>query len=525
MTGDDRNIVLTGFMGAGKSVAGREVAARLGRPFVDMDARIEEQAGESIPDIFRLHGEAAFRRRESDLCADLAAQRGLVIATGGGALVDDANCALFEPDSLLVCLDCDAPELLHRLRGTEGRPMLWGAEPEARLRELLALRQPAYARIPWHVDTTHRAPEQVVDDVLALYRARPALWRVRAPARHYSVHLLPGGLAQVGPLLRGHDRGPLVAVVCDANVWPLYGERLSVGLRGAGLDPRPVVLPPGEETKSLSTLASLYDRFAVEGLDRGGAVVALGGGVVTDLAGLAAATYLRGVALVPVPTTLLGMVDASIGGKVAVDHPRGKNLIGAFAEPLLVMLDPTVLSSLPEIERLAGLAEIVKAGIIADPALFAAIEGPSDPDPRWLVERAVQVKIDVVEEDPYETGRRAVLNLGHTFAHAFELLSGYRLAHGLAVSVGMAAAAHLAELHGSCTEHTRRRILGALERRGLPTTFGGHAPETVYEAMGSDKKRRGARLRFVLPRDVGDVVLDDAVPREQVLEAMRRIMP
>jgi len=525
VTDDDRNIVLTGFMGTGKSVVGQVVAERLGRPFVDMDARIAERAGQPIPDIFRQRGEAAFRQQERDLCAELALQRGLVIATGGGALVDEANRALFDAGSLVICLDCEPAELSRRLSDAESRPMLWSADPEARLRDLLAARQPAYARIPWHMDTTGRTPEEVAADVLALYSERPGHWRVRAPTHDYVVHMLPGGLARVGPFLRAHGRGPLIAIVSDANVWPLHGETFSAGLRRAGLDPRPIVLPAGEEHKNLHTLEALYDRLASEGLDRGGALVALGGGVVTDLAGLAAATYMRGVPLVPIPTTLLGMVDAAIGGKVAVDHPRGKNLIGAFVEPLLVMLDPGVLATLPVTERLAGLAEIIKAGIIADPALFGALEGPGEPDTRWLVERAVQVKIAIVEEDPREEGRRAVLNLGHTFAHAFELLSGYRLGHGLAVSTGMAAAAHLAEVRGVCSAGTRQRIVAALSHRGLPTTYSSFPPDAVYEAMASDKKRRASRLQFVLPRDIGDVVLDGTVSRDDVLEALRRIQP
>ena len=523
MTVDNRNIVITGFMGTGKTIVAHAVAAALGRPLVDMDAVIAERAGKSIPEIFRQHGEATFRHYERRLCEELARQCGLVIATGGGALVDGENRRLLE-GGLVVCLDCAPEELLHRLRGDAGRPLLWGDDPAGRLRALLAERRPAYARIPHHIDTTHRAPEQVADDILALHAAHPATWRVRTPTADYPVHLHPGGLGAIGGLLAARGVGPAVVVVSDENVWPLYGERVWRGLEGARLAAHRVVLPAGEEYKTLATLSTLYDAFAEAGLDRSGAVVALGGGVVTDTAGLAAATFLRGVPLVGAPTSLLAMVDAAVGGKVAVDHPRGKNLIGAFVEPLLVMLDPDALATLPEVERLAGLAEVLKAGIIADPALFAALEaGAGEPDWRWLVERALRVKIEVVEEDPYERGRRAVLNLGHTFAHAFEHLAGYRLHHGLAVAVGVATAAHLAEARGLLPGEARRRILSALERCGLPSTYDAAPPEAVYEAMGSDKKRRGGRLRFVLPRAIGDVAVVDDVSREEVLVALRRV--
>jgi 3-dehydroquinate synthase len=399
--------------------------------------------------------------------------------------------------------------------------MLWGDDPAARLRELLRARQPAYAELPHHLDTTHRTPEQVAEAVLSLYRAAPSVLPVSTPQGAYRVTVWPGGLNHLGDLLAPHAISSL-AVVSDERVWPLYGAQVLVGLAMSGLRATPIVLPAGEQHKTLDTLRLLYDRFVDAGLERGSAVLALGGGVITDMAGYAAATYMRGIAVVNLPTTLLGAVDASVGGKVAVDHPRGKNLIGAFIKPLAVLIDPLTFATLPEGERLCGLAEIIKAGIIGDAALFATCEAGARGDVRDLVERALAVKIAVVEEDPYEQGRRAVLNLGHTFAHAYELLSGYQLAHGLAVSLGVAAAARLAELRGLCAPAVCERILAALRANGLLTTYCDHAPGAVYAAMRLDKKRLGARLRFVLPRDIGEVVIDGDVPEEQVLAALER---
>jgi len=520
------NIVLTGFMGTGKSAVARAVAERLGRPLVDMDDVIVERAGMSIPGIFARQGEEAFRAYERALCEELAAPAGRVIATGGGTLVSPANRDLLARGGHLVCLDGDPEELLRRVPDDGGRPMIWGQDPAARFRALWRERRPAYADIAYHIDTTVRSQDEVVDAVLALATAEPISWRVAAPEGAYRVYLIAGGLERLGDELRARDIGANVVVVSDENVWPLHGERLMTGLRRMGYAPLEVVLPAGERFKTLATVSSLYDRFVDAGLDRGGAVVALGGGVITDMAGFAAATYMRGVPYVPVPTSLLAMVDASVGGKVAVDHPHGKNLIGAFVAPLMVMLDPTVLGTLPEVERLAGLAEIIKAGIIADPELFAAFEeaqaGLAALDLRWLVARALQIKIDVVQEDPHEQGRRMVLNLGHTFAHAIEVLEDYRLRHGLAVSMGLVCAAYLGEIRDDCSAETRERIVSVLRAHGLPTRYDAHRPEAIYGAMVADKKRRAGRLRFVLPRAIGEVSIDPDVPEADVLAALER---
>ena len=524
MTASRRNIVLTGFMGTGKSAVGRGVAQRLGRAFVDMDELIVQRAGMSIAEIFRQHGEEAFRRCERVLCEELGAQESLVIATGGGALVDPHNRELMAANGYLICLDCEVDELFRRLEGDDSRPMLWDENPQRRLVELYRSRRPAYIEVLYHLDTTSRSPGEIIEEVLGLVEAGPVAWRVATPLGSYQVHLATEGLEHLGALLRARDVGANVVLVADEHVWPLYGEALLEGLRHSRFAPTAVVLSAGERFKTLDSVRILYDRFAEAGLDRSAAVIALGGGVITDMAGFAAATFMRGVPLVPVPTTLLGMVDASIGGKVAVDHPKGKNLIGAFVQPLLVMLDPRTLETLPEVERRSGLAEVIKAGIIADRELFERLEsGVAASDLSWMVQHAIAVKIAVVEEDPYEQGRRAVLNLGHTFAHAFEVLAGYQLHHGLAVSIGLAAAAHLAEIRGLCSSQTRERIVATLRRCSLPTSYDAHPPDVVYQAMYADKKRRGASLRFVLPREIGEVVIDGDVPEEQVFAALERI--
>ena len=522
---DDENLILTGFMGTGKTCAGQELARRLGREFVDMDQLIEARAGRSVADIFARQGEADFRRLEADLCRELAARSGLVIATGGGALLPDGNREILSASGPVICLTASPEEIVRRLEAAHDRPLLGAGDRRAHIAALLAERASAYGRIPLQVDTTGLTSAQVAGRILALVsqgeEAAPAkTLAVRCPDGEYAICLGRGLLAQVATLLRQHGLGDQVALVTNPTVGTLYAGPLTADLEAVGFQVTLCPIPDGEAYKTLDTVCGLYDGFIDAGLDRHGAVLALGGGVVGDLAGLAAATYLRGVALVQLPTTLLAMVDASVGGKAAVDHPRGKNLIGAFKQPRLVIADFDVLSTLPPAEVRSGLAEVVKAGLIADPALFEQIEQHGPAPLPWIVEQAARVKVAVIEGDPYELGRRAVLNLGHTFGHALELSSGYTLSHGEGVSVGLVAAARLSARLGLCNPALVGRVAGVLRRLGLPTAYRDSTPGQLWQAMAADKKRRGARLRFVLLRAVGDVLVTDQVAEADVLAVL-----
>lgn len=341
----------------------------------------------------------------------------------------------------------------------------------------------------------------------------------------YPVHIWRGALAHAGELLRGVGITGKVAVVANPTVATLYGDAIMSGLEAAQMAAVQCAMPDGEEHKTLDTVRALYDQLIDGQIDRSGAILALGGGVVGDVAGFAAATYLRGIALVQAPTTLLAMVDSSVGGKVAVDHPRGKNLIGAFHQPRLVIADPDVLRTLPPTEWRAGLAEVVKHGIIAAPKLLALLELRGVEPLKEIVEQAVAVKVEIIQEDPYEQGRRAVLNLGHTFAHAFETVSDYCLRHGEAVSIGLVAAARAAVAMGLCPPEVERRIVDLLTRFDMPTQLSGYDPGAIRAAMSTDKKRRGSRLRFILPEDIGRVTIRDDVPDEVILEVLCSLMP
>ncbi|MCB0129364.1 MAG: 3-dehydroquinate synthase, partial [Caldilineaceae bacterium] len=279
-----------------------------------------------------------------------------------------------------------------------------------------------------------------------------------------------------------------------------------------------------EAYKTLGTMASLYDDFVAAGLDRRSPVIALGGGVVGDMAGFAAASYLRGVPFVQIPTSLLAMVDASVGGKTGVDLPQGKNLVGAFKQPELVIIDTAVLETLPAGEFRAGLAEVIKHGIIAAPDLFEELESHGPTSMGHLVATAVQVKVDVVEEDPFEQGRRMALNLGHTFGHAIEQVSELTMRHGDCVAVGTIAAARMAVDLGRCDPELAQRIEQVIERVGLPTRAPGYDVETIMQTMVFDKKRSGKTLRFVIPQALGDVVIIDNPGDEYVRRAVASVV-
>ena len=533
----DRNIVLTGFMGSGKSRIGREVAERLGWPLADMDDMIVARAGKPIPAIFAEDGEAAFRAIETSICQELGSTTGHVIATGGGALLNPANRLALEAGGTVICLEARPEVLVRRLAGDRDRPLLAGALPSAasdgpeeslaeRIGSLLARRAAAYASLPYHLDTSDLAPEAAAERVLGIAADLPGAGQRIVVAiregdgRPYDVLVAEGLLAEAGArLIRAGLKPGRCAVITNPTLAAFHGETLRAALACAGFDPLICLAPDGEAHKTLTTAERLFGQLADAQLSRDEPIIALGGGVIGDTAGLVAATWLRGVPFVQIPTSLLAMVDASVGGKVAVDLPQGKNLVGAFKQPVVVLIDPALLATLPPAERRSGLAEVLKAGLIADPGLFEALAGEIWPSWTELVAAAVRMKARIVERDPFERGERAWLNLGHTFGHAFELLSQFTLRHGEAVSVGMVAAAELSARLGLCTADLRGRVAQALERLELPTHYACD-PAAAIAAMGSDKKRRGRSLRFVALREIGEVVMVEDPPLDAVRAAL-----
>lgn len=347
-----------------------------------------------------------------------------------------------------------------------------------------------------------------------------AVLTVNAPGGAYSIHIESGGLKSLGDRIAssGNQSGQHV-VVTNPTLHALYAERLQAVLADTSI----VLMPDGERYKTLATVEALYGDFITAGLDRSGAVIAFGGGVVGDAAGFAAASYMRGVDFVQVPTSLLAMVDSSVGGKVGVDLPQGKNLVGAFKQPSLVLIDPDLLKTLPAREWRCGMAEVIKHGLLADPVLLdPALYTPERA--AELVERAVQVKIAVVERDPYEKGERAHLNLGHTFGHAIEQVTQYAWPHGEAVAVGLVAALRLSYTLNHCDAALVDQVETLLAEVGLPTRAPGLDAEALYAAMSTDKKWISGQARFILLRGIGQPFIARDVPQSAVTDVLQSLI-
>jgi 3-dehydroquinate synthase len=506
-------IFIYGPPGSGKSRAGRRLAEDLALPFRDVDEEVESASGESIPGIFELHGEAEFRKRERNAIENVIARGSGVISLGGGALLDPHSRALVERSGWVGCLVAPLEVLLERLSNSaEERPLLEG-DLRSQLERLLEGRKEHYASFPLQIDTAQLSPKEASWEL----QVRMGVFHVRGMGPGYDVRVGTGGLHDLGrEMILGGLRGP-VMVVSDENVAPLYARGTMQALEEAGIEPHLAVIRAGESSKKIDTVKDLWEAFTAAGLERGSSVVALGGGVVGDLAGFAAATYLRGITWTAVPTTLLAMVDASLGGKTGFDLPSGKNLVGAFHPPQLVLADVRTLDTLPEDELGGGMAEVVKHGLIGDPELFALCAegwGAVRVDLDSVVRQAMAVKVRVIQDDPYEQGERAALNLGHTLGHALEHASDYRIRHGAAVAIGMVAAARLSERMGIAEDGLSVTIAEALLRLGLPTDIPSQLDRArIVRSMGVDKKRLMGRIRFVLPVRIGEVrtgvVVDD----------------
>ncbi len=353
---------------------------------------------------------------------------------------------------------------------------------------------------------------------------------VNIPQTPYDIRIAPGGLDALGawltPLIKS---GQKVLLVSNPVVFELYGERAIASLSQAGYEVCHCILPAGEPYKTMASIEKIHDVAYENRLERGSAMVALGGGVIGDMTGFAAATWLRGIAVVQVPTSLLAMVDASMGGKTGVNHPKGKNLIGAFHQPCLVLIDPQVLETLPVREFRAGMAEIIKYGVIWDVPLFEALEAAERLDDfhqvsadllQYMLNQSCQAKADVVSQDVREGGIRAILNYGHTVGHAVESLTGYsQINHGEAVAIGMVAAAKIAESMGSAVsqwdEVATERQQRLLEKTQLPTQLPADIHiEDILIAVKSDKKVQSGTVRFVLPKALGEAFVSDQVSED-----------
>ncbi len=501
------NLVLAGFMGVGKTTVGRRAADLLGMPFFDLDEEVERSWGGPIPDLFRAEGEQGFRRREAEMLEAAARISGAVVAVGGGAVLHHELFARLAGSSVVVPLECSATELALRLgSGGTDRPLLRGGEDE--WVALRSAREPLYQALGAGIDTTARTPSEVAQEAVERYQSAVEPSSALLHGGGSAVLVKPGAVHELGSaLFRVLPRVERAVVISERG---LGRQRRSVveALRLQGLTVRATSTVGGEGGKTVRGLAALWRRLAGFGTDRGDVVVAVGGGALLDLVGFAAATYARGIPLVNVPTTVLAMADAAVGGKVAVDFAGRKNAVGCFFPASLVICDPELLGERSPAVWVHGLSEIAKCAVLGSPLGLALLNRPDGPGScarlAFLIEQAVRIKLAYVAADREDHGPRLALNLGHTYAHALESASDYHLAHGPAVAVGLVSAARLGAKLGLTDPELAPALVTVLGRVGLPVA----PPPDLYrariaDAWRADKKRRAGRDRVVVPADVG----------------------
>jgi shikimate kinase/3-dehydroquinate synthase len=510
------HIFLYGPPGTGKSTIGKILARNLNLPLVDSDRILETNADMSISKIMKEQGEARARDLETAVLKQIISDKESVIALGGGTLLRDENRILVENNGRVVLLMGEFDTLLERLSSDSNKRPLLAGNLREKLKSLLAKRGEHYNSFSLSVHVDGKTAEQNTHQVQVVL-GRHHLYAMG----EYDAIVQDGGIQQLGDMLKSRGlQNPIV--VTDENVAKFHAENAMASLQNAGFNPKLLAIPAGEAYKTLDTVSQLWHGFLDAGLDRKSTVIALGGGVIGDIAGFAASTYMRGINWVGVPTTLLSMADASLGGKTGFDLPEGKNLIGSFYPPKLVLADSQALRTLPEAELISGMAEVVKHGIISDPELFnlceCGLEWAKD-NLEQIVKRAMAVKIKVIEEDPYEKGFRAALNLGHTVGHAVELVSKFQLRHGEAVAIGMVTEARLAE-HLALASKGLSNVIGiVLSAIGLPTQIPEGLPrDEIIQAMKTDKKQFNGVVRFALPVEIGKVELVDVTDLEVALE-------
>ncbi len=530
------DVVLVGLPGSGKSVVGKRLAHRHGAEFIDVDERIEREDGRSIPRIFEEDGEAAFRAMERRAVADLGPadpdpDLRRIVATGGGAVVDPRNRWALYRGRLSVWLDSRPEVLAQRLRRSPHlRPLVAGRDPIGTLRDLASRRERFYDAADVHVTGVAEVSgvvtrvEQDLAERGATAKSHPTtLLRAATPIGRV---ILGDGIAASGveETLRRLEARRAV-LVSEPGAWAAAGERLAAGLVAAGWTVATVMLPQGEAAKRLSILETAASELARLRVGRDEPIVAVGGGALGDAAGFLAATYMRGIPIVHVPTTLVAQIDSSIGGKTAVDLPEGKNLVGAFHQPAAVVIDVAVLATLPERQRRAALGEAVKMAALGDERLFELLERHGDAiargereavergDVAELVERCAWAKVESVVADERERGQRGGrinLNLGHSLGHAVEAAAGYAdLLHGEAVAYGLRAACRIGMATGDTPPERAARITSVLDALGLAREPLPYSLDLVLGHLATDKKHRGGRMRWVLPTADGVTVRAD----------------
>jgi 3-dehydroquinate synthase len=512
-------------MGTGKTTIGKKIAERLGCQFFDLDQLIEQEQQKTIAEIFKESGEPFFRMLETEALGR-ALKWGGIIALGGGTLANANNLEkVLRQENLLVGLCCSAEEIVRRVVAEESvRPLLKNRDVNLleHVQGMLKQRKLIYQNFDIQIDTTNLNADQVVDLIEKYSLTR--MKRVCYPGGSYPIWIQRDLLDAVGDFIIIKKKVKQVVVVTNPIVAELYLQRMTQAIQKVGIEASVIMIPDGEEGKTLDTVRDIYDELTKIKADRSSMMLALGGGITGDICGFAAASYMRGISYIQVPTTLLSMVDSSIGGKTGVNIPQGKNLIGAFKQPELVIMDINTLKTLPEKELLNGFGEFLKHGLIADYSLFEQLiqfEGTlgqliTCPAFEEMFEKSLSVKRNLVQIDPYEMNERMLLNFGHTLGHALEKASAYRIAHGEAVIIGMWFAVVLSNEMGYLSDEQKQEIDQLYRKFSLPRSLDTFSTQELMNYIGMDKKKKANEYRWVLLRHIGDAFIHTFESMEKI---------
>lgn len=521
-------IVLTGFMGTGKTSIGREISRKLGYRFIDTDVLIEEREGCAISVIFKEKGENYFRKLEEDVVAVVSKEKNVVIATGGGVIKNRKNVENLRRNGVIIWLKA-SPEIILKRVMTEGgkRPLLEVKEPLNEIKKLLKERMEFYTQGDTSIDTDYITPEEAVEEIIEELALDSEAVTVGLGDRSYDIVIGSRTIQKLGLRIK-ELRPSKVAVISNETIFPLYKDALLYSLREYNIEPEVLLIPDGEEYKDSKWVTHLHGELLKARLDRSAVLIALGGGVIGDITGFVASTYMRGIRFVQVPTTLLAQVDSSVGGKTGVNHPLGKNMIGTFYQPSLVMIDIDTLKTLPQREFYSGMAEVIKYGVIADRDLFDFLVMNRDDiidlgdSIIHIIRRSCEIKADVVSKDEREDGLRAILNFGHTVGHAVETVTGYkRYLHGEGIAIGMCAAANIAVRAGMFDQKGVDVIKDIIRLYKLPADMPDDlGVDDIISAMEIDKKVKAGKLHFILPESIGRVRIVEDVDRAMIKEVL-----
>ncbi|MDA0771663.1 MAG: 3-dehydroquinate synthase [Cyanobacteria bacterium] len=533
------NITLTGLMGSGKSTIGRHLAYVLNKEFIDTDEEIENRQGKSINEIFKDKGEKHFRKLEQELIQEVCKLSNMVISLGGGAIVNEENRKLIKRNSSLVTLIADPQELYDRVKRRKNRPLLKGGDQLETLQKLWEERKPAYMDSHLQIKTGNKSINLIAREIMKFFGFRkPKIkeFEVMIPSAEHHYKILYRELNKID--LSSLKAGPNILIVSQSNIAKKYLAEIE-GPLSSDYKVHSMVIADGEEAKNFITYQLIIQKLLSLNFERKDTIIALGGGVVGDTVGFAASTYYRGINYVQIPTTLLSMIDSSVGGKTAINVPEGKNLIGTFYQPNMVHIDSYCLRSLPEREYKSGLGEMVKYALLGmewdhliGDSFFEhlinnadAIVNKDHDVLNEIIDHCLRIKSGIVAQDEKEKGIRAYLNLGHTFGHAIEELTEFkRYSHGEAVAMGIISACYLSEELGYFKEKYTTQIKGLMDKLGISYTIPKDLKaKDLIDAFRYDKKVEAGKTRFIIPKsNIGRVEIVSKVDDSALKAAIER---